>query len=235
MKLFLMLLSLLVAGAKAEKLNILIITGGHGFEVAPFFAMFDELQDVSWDSASHPLPEDVYAVDKLNDVDVLVFYDMNQAISERQKSDLLGLARSGKGLLFLHHSLASYQNWDEFRQLLGGRYYLKPVGAHKASTYRHDMDFRVLPADTTHPVLQGLSDFAIHDEVYGSFEVLPDAPVLLRTDHPESGNAIGWVSPLPGSRIIYLQPGHDHFAYENKHYRRLLRNALFWLAGKEAP
>ena len=217
-------------GSAGENVNILIITGGHEFEQPQFFKMFDDMEGVSWDSLSHPKANHIYNSEKIKDYNVLVYYDMNQQISDEQKEAFLNIANKGKGLLFLHHSLASYQGWDEFFKLQGGRYHLDPKDKSKASTYKHDVDMNVKIADTDHPVVNGLKDFTIHDEAYGNFEVLPGVHPLLKTDHPESGEIIGWTNRYGNSGIVYLQLGHDHFAYENVNYATLVRNAILWLA-----
>ena len=43
---------------------------------------------------------------------------------------------------------------------------------------------------------------------------------------------IGWAKTYEAARVVYLQLGHDHFAYENPNYRQLLRQAIRWTAGK---
>ena len=214
----------------ADNTKVLVITGGHDFEQQPFYDMFSSLAGVSWDSLSHPRANAVYG--NADDFDVLVFYDMNQEATAAQKQAFLNMVKKGKGLVFLHHSLASYQNWDDFMQILGGRYWLKPADKSKASTYEHNMDIPVEIVDADHPVTRGMKDFVIHDEVYGNFEVLPRVTPLLRTNHPKSGDIIGWTNSSGASRIVYLQLGHDHQAYENENYRTLVRNAILWTAAK---
>lgn len=232
MRLLIFLFALLLSTATPaeENLRVLIITGGHNFEQQPFYQMFTEMAHVSWDSLSHPRANAVYNSTKLNDYDALVFYDMNQEITAAQKQAFLDMVKQGKGLLFLHHSLASYQDWDEFLQILGGRYWLKPKDKSKTSTYQHDVDIPVEIVDAHHPVTHGLNDFVIHDEVYGNFEVLPRVTPLLRTQQPQSGDIIGWTNNYGASRIVYLQLGHNHKAYEDENYRTLVRNAILWIA-----
>lgn len=214
----------------SQKMKILIITGGHDFERDQFFAMFDSMSDIEFTSVEHPGANDIYATSSLQTYDALVYYDMNQEISEEQKRAFLTMVEKGKGLVFLHHSLASYQTWDEYKQIQGGRYNENPEDAAKKSTYKHDVTMNVYILDRDHPVTQGLSDFEIYDEVYGNFEVSADVHPLLKTDHPQSGEIIGWAHAHGASKIVYLQPGHDHHAYENENYRALVRRAIRWVA-----
>jgi hypothetical protein len=84
-----------------------------------------------------------------------------------------------------------------------------------------------------------MKPFEIHDEAYAGFETDPEATVLLTTNHPKSGKEIAWVKTYGNSRVLYLQLGHDHFAYENPDYARLVARGIRWSAGRladpEAP
>ena len=102
----------------------------------------------------------------------------------------------------------------EFEKIIGGRYILTNIN-QDSSTYRHDVDVPVTVVDKNHPITKGMDDFVIHDEVYGNYKVLPSVQPLLHTTHPESGKIVGWTNNYGGSRIVYLQLGHDHYAYEN--------------------
>jgi type 1 glutamine amidotransferase len=219
------------AGAPA-KLRLLVVTGGHGFERDPFFAMFDSFEGMEWREVAHPQANDSYAPETAETYDVLVFYDMNQEISEDQQAAFIALLNEGKGVVFLHHALADYQAWEEFGKVIGGCYHLAPYTRdgkqYPASTFRHGVDINVHVADPAHPVTKGLEDFTIHDEVYGGYSVEPTAHPLLTTDHPESSEVLAWANEYGKSRIVTIQLGHDARAYQNPSYRRLLSQAIRW-------
>jgi type 1 glutamine amidotransferase len=101
------------------------------------------------------------------------------------------------------------------------------------SAFKHGMHFKIHIADTDHPVTLGVKDFDMHDEVYKWFDVYPESPPLLTTDEPESNKVIGWTKTYEAARVVYLQSGHDHFAYENPNYQRLLRQAIRWAAKRD--
>ncbi len=223
--------------AQETELRLLILTGGHEFEREEFFTMFHRFKNVRIIESKHPEANTWFTSDRAELYDVLVFYDMMQVISPEQKDAFVKLLEKGKGAVFLHHSIASYQDWDEFEKILGGRYYLKPYEAngqqHPGSTYKHDVDLKVHIEDTDHPVTKGMKDFKIHDEVYNGFFVQPNMHPLLSTDHPKSGKIIGWSHQYGASRIVYLQLGHDHSAYQNKNFQGLVEQSVKWVAGKE--
>jgi len=215
---------------KASKSSVLIITGGHGFERDAFFAMFDSYADVAYTEIEHPAANDIYGSPDINNYDVLVFYDMVQDINETQQQQMLALLDQGKGMVFLHHSLVSYQQWDEFGKIIGGRYHLEREGSDiTPSTYKHDVKLPVQIVDKKHPVTRGLENFVIHDEAYGGFTVRSDVRPLLTTTHEDNGETIAWTNQYKNARIVYLQLGHDHFAYEDANYRKLVNQAIKWV------
>ena len=102
--------------------------------------------------------------------------------------------------------------------------------AKPRSAFKHDVDLKVHVADRRHPVTRGVKDFTIHDETYKWFDVSPDCHPLLTTDEPESNNVIGWAKTYERARVVYIQLGHDHLAYENPGFQRLLQQAIRWTA-----
>jgi len=230
----LLILSLLIIASmsgSAKKLNILIVTGGHDFDRKSFFEMFDSFQDISYTELKHP--EANLQLGKINPktFDAVVFYDMPKTISEEEKLSYYKLLKLGKGLVFLHHSLASYQDWADFKTIIGGKYHEEQNTA-ASSTYQHDVTFKVKIVDPKHPVTKGISDFEILDEVYGNTEFLPEVTPLLTTENPNSSKIIGWTHQKQNSRVVYIQPGHDKNGYFNPNYQKLLKQAIVFVAGK---
>jgi uncharacterized protein len=253
----------LPAGSAAEqaaiqKIRVLVVTGGHGFEVAPFYQVFEDNPNITFVAVEHqaqggfklirkgpdgsdrpfgePVAHGFFTPDAAKQYDVIVLYDMWPNISEEAKANLMSILKSGKGLVATHHCLAGYPKWDEYANIIGGKYYQEKTvenGVEKpASTYQHDVDFTVQVADPQHPVIRGLKDFKIHDETYGKFGVRPDVKVLLTTEEPTSTRSIGWTKEYGKARVVYLALGHDHLAFENPNYRKLLAQAIQWTAGK---
>lgn len=223
--------------AEPARLRVLLISGGHDFETNAFFEMFRANPDITFEAATHPRAHAKLRPEAARDFDVLVLYDMWQPIADQAKADLVNFLKAGKGLVSLHHSLANYQKWPEWNRIVGGRYYLEKTvvdGVEKPrSIWKHDVRFKVHIADPAHPVTRGLSDFEIHDETYGLFDMAPDSHLLLTTEEPTSARHLGWARTYAGARVVYLQLGHDHLAYENPNYRRLVRQAIRWVARAE--
>ena len=219
------------------KIRVLVVTGGHDFEAEPFFKQFKDNPEITFRAVEHPKAHALLKADAAKTWDVLTVYDMHQEISDEAKADFVTRLKEGKGLLVLHHAIASYQNWPEYWNIIGARYYLEKKmvdGVEKArSTYKHGMHFTVHVTDPKHPVTMGVKDFELNDETYNLFDVAKDVHPLLTTDEPESNKVIAWAKTYGPARVVYLQSGHDHFAYENPSYQKLLRQAIRWVAHKD--
>jgi uncharacterized protein len=229
------------------KIRVLLVTGGHGFERPQFFKLFEDNPEITFDAVEHPDPKDKNAPatdpfaaklrpDAAKAYDVIVLYDMWQKITDEAKADFVALLKDGKGLVVLHHAIANYEDWEEFHKISGGRYYLKPTvvnGVEKARClWKHDVDIKVHLPNPSHPVVRGLKDYELHDETYKGYDVRPDVTPLLATEEPLSAPVIGWAHAYGKARVVYIQHGHDHVAFESPIYRQMVAQAIRWTAGK---
>ena len=213
----------------AAKIKVLLVTGGHGFEVEPFFKIFSDNQGIEFTAAKHGKDADVYDRPDLLSYDVTVLYDMPKTITDEQKKKFLSLLEKGKGLVVLHHALVSYPGWETYEQIIGGSYSQQDEKSGKAG-YQHDVDIPVEIIARDHPITKGIADFMVHDEIYWGFRVAADVQPLLRTTHPRSGNPIAWTRMHGDSRVVYLQLGHGRTAYEHPQYRELVARCIRWTA-----
>ncbi|WP_316810056.1 ThuA domain-containing protein [Pedobacter heparinus] len=215
-----------------QKIQILVITGGHGFKQEPFYHLFDSLgRGISYDKLEQPAANELIASPAVDKYDALVFYDMYNSITPAQKQAYVQLLKKGKAMIFLHHSLVSYQDWDEFQRIIGGKYYEKATlvkGDTIKSSYQHDVIIPVKIADPKHPVTRGLKDFKIYDEVYGNFGIQPNIRPLLSTTHPGSSHCIAWINSYEQTDVLFIQLGHGPEAFGNPNYRKLLRQGIEW-------
>ncbi len=235
--LLLAVFALAVSAADAHaKLKVLVITGGHGFEQEPFFNVFKTNPEITFTPAAHgKTGATAYERDDLLTYNAVVLYDMPKEITEAQKARFRSLFDKGVGLVVLHHALVAYQHWPDYERIIGGRY---PEADGKGGVataevgYQHDVDIPVVIVATNHPVTAGLQDFTIHDEIYWGFRVGSEVTPLLTTSHPKSGKPLAWCRTERKSRVVYLQLGHDHLAYENPGYRQLVAQSIHWAARK---
>jgi type 1 glutamine amidotransferase len=221
--------------AQKKKLRLLIISGGHGFEHKPFYDMFNSSPSIIYDTLVQPKANELIASSEVSRYDVLVFYDMFDSITPAQQEAYMSLLREGASMIFLHHSLVSYQDWPEFIKIVGGQYHTRPVVVHGDTlnaNYEHDVTIPVKVENRKHPITRGINDFEIFDEVYGGVEILPGVEPLLSTTHPKSMRYLAWINHYGNSEVIYIQLGHGPSAYSNPHFRKLIKQAIEWSANQ---
>lgn len=213
--------------------NILVITGGKKFDRENFLRIFNDMDNISYKEAIQPEANNIYSSPEIKNYDAILFYDIGKEINKDQKIALLDLLDNGMGMVFLHHSLVSYQDWNEFEKIIGGRYYQSTNKSdslkYVQSTFRHDVEIPVHIVDKNHPITRGIDDFVIHDEVYGKYKILPNVSPLITTTHPESEEIIGWTNYYGKSKIVYIQLGHDNHSYADLNYRRLVKQSINWV------
>jgi len=234
---------MVMAGATAQeqvggkKVRILLVTGGHGFEEAKFFKMFDDLKGFECRKAAYPQAAELIKPGLEKECDAIVMYDMVKSITPDQQKAFVELLNSGIGLVCLHHDLGAHDDWAEFTKIRGGKYFHKPMTIdgkdYAKSTYAHDQDMKVTVVDKEQPITKGLQDFVIHDEAYGGCYVSPSVKVLLKTDHPKSTPELAWVNNYGKSKVFYLMLGHDSKAWANPAFIELLSRGIRWTVGKE--
>jgi hypothetical protein len=176
------------------------------------------------------------------------------------RSGFRALLEQGIGIVALHHALAGWPTWSEYHDWLGGQFLYHPGDFRGVpmpdSGYAHDVAYQAVLAGE-HPVTAGLPQrFDMVDELYLCPVAPDDATPLLRSsatftrdhfwsadlavqgrlheregwDHPAGSNLIGWTRQVEASRLVYLQPGDGPTAYANPHYRKLVENAIRWVA-----
>jgi type 1 glutamine amidotransferase len=174
---------------------------------------------------------------------------------------VLELLEAGQGIVFLHHALAGWPGWPGWAEVLGGRYHYAPAELRGRpwpdSGFRY-AEYTARVADPTHPVCSGVTDFALRDELYCCPVFEDDVVALLRADaadepfretlhevlgtprpgspweHPPASDLIGWAKTAGRSPVVYLQPGDGPETFADPHFRRLLGNAIEWVASADA-
>jgi type 1 glutamine amidotransferase len=218
----------------AKPIRILIITGGHDYKIAEFNQMFSALGDnIQYSTAVFPAAFEMFLPQNRSKYDVLVFYHMWQTITDEQAKVLADCIWRGKPLVVLHHSICAFDDWPEYINIIGGKYFHKPTivkgKEYPACSFLQDLHFKVKIVNPDNPVTKGLADFEVYDEAYKGFYVEEGVTPLLTTDEPNSAPVIGWSKMYGKARIVTLQSGHDVATFENPNFRKLLRQAVEWV------
>ena len=152
---------------------------------------------------------------------------------------------TGKPLLVHHGSVLSFSDWPRFGRLLGFWWdwdltKMAPVG-----------EYIVHVKPTNHPVMAGVMDYVIEDELYIDVQLAPGlAPLVHAEAHIQDDNLLRYNSPtmfrtVPvvytsdrsdtgTGRRVYFVNGHDLRAFTCDALRRMWINAVRWLLA-ESP
>jgi type 1 glutamine amidotransferase len=185
---------------------------------------------------------------------IVIACDGNGVIGSKANWDALdAIAKKGAGIAFIHYSL------DVGKDL--GKYELAWIGGYYEQFWSVNpswkADFKTLP---DHPVARGVRPFRISDEWYYHMRFQPEmkgvTPILSAIppestrqgkDGAHSGNPevrarkgmaehIGWCYERPdGARGFGFTGGHEHWNYANDNFRKVLLNAICWIAKTDIP
>lgn len=167
------------------------------------------------------------------------------------------LAKSGTGVGLIHYAVEPTlpTGQKEFIDWVGGAFEI-----HHSVNPHWQAEFTTLP---DHPVTRGVKPFGTLDEWYFNLRfranqervvpilsAVPPESTMTRPDGPHSGNpdvrakvaqrqpqTVMWLSDgTAGSgRGFGFTGGHFHQGWKNDDQRRLVLNAILWVAGVEVP
>lgn len=220
----------------AKKVRVVVVTGGHEFDHDPYFAMLRQCPRLDVTEAAQKDHSELFEDISNWNYDVIVLYNMTQNISPKRQANFVTLLKDkGVGLVVMHHAMGAFQDWEQYRQIAGTKYPLKPQdidGVHyETGTYQHDVDLPVKVADSKHAITRGMKDFEIHDEAYKGCWFAKDNRVLLTVDHPLNNKPVAWTRTFGKARVFTIQFGHDAKAYANPNLGQLVIRGIHWTAG----
>jgi hypothetical protein len=222
------------AAPAAKKINVVLITGGHGFNEPEFKKVFEGYDDITATRSDQKVGGEIFEDISNWSYDVMVLYNFNQKITPKQQENFLKLMDKGVGLLVLHHANGAYNNWPEFWKIAGVTYHFAPYEENgvkmERSGFKGGVKFKIHMADPNHPITKGLTDYDFADETYCRTTIDPANHVLLTTEEPSSDKIIGWTKTYRNSNVCYLQSGHDQVAYQNPIFRTEVSRAIRWVA-----
>ena len=147
-------------------------------------------------------------------------------LSPKARAELLRFFAKGRGMLALHCATICFDDWPEFRRILGAWWDWGYSG--HAPVQRHAMHLR----SAAHPITQGLADFDIEDELYTNPRIFDAVDPLIEATWENEKHPILWLRDYAGARICYNALGHGVAAFNNPTNRVLLQRAGLWVLGK---
>lgn len=207
------------------KSRVLVVAGGHGYQVEPFRKVF-----AGWADMECTFVDETTGGEAFEDIadwpyDAIVLYNYMKNPSEKQRANFLKLLDEGVGLVILHHAIYGYRPWGEFQGIVGVTSWLDHA--------KDNVELSIHIEDPNHPITQGLADFKLTGEAYIGHDLDPKVHVLLTTDSPENSKAIAWTHTYRNAPVCYFQLGHDSEAYDKPEFGAFLGAAIRWSIDSE--
>lgn len=134
--------------------------------------------------------------------------------------------REGRLGLIPLHSIWNRGAWPNITELSGA---VSPIG-----NVREDVDLTVSKLTDDHPILTGVEQFEVEDEIYFEpIELASDVTRLLIGQWAEHTSPFAWCRQVDRGRVFYVQPGHEtNPTYSHPMMQRILINGVRWVAGR---
>jgi type 1 glutamine amidotransferase len=153
-------------------------------------------------------------------------------LSSRARDAIIAHVRRGGGLLGLHTASICFDDWPEWRSILGGTW----VWGRSGHPPPGPVDVRIMKPD--HALVRNLPDFTLNDEVYGDLALEPDVMPLMQAmalGADAGWQPVLWERRVGRGRVVYGALGHDAASIEHPvHSRIVARSALWALDSSEA-
>lgn len=165
--------------------------------------------------------------DKLAGLSLIVPVYTMSTISEDQVKGLTAAVKGGVGLGGWHGGMAdAFRDSTPYQYMVGGQWVAHPGGI---------IDYRVQITDQTHPITQGIADFAMHSEQY-YMHVDPSNQVLATTTFSGDHDAwidgvvmpVVWTRCFGAGKIFFASVGHVLADFDVPEARELVRRGLIW-------
>ena len=175
---------------------------------------------------------EILGTDLIFDYDVLLLNFKNYEPLKREsaaRANLVRFINEGGGLMYFHFTCGAFQEWTEFEQI-AGRVWDPNLRAHDPF-----QEFTVCVVAKEHPVMRGIADFPITDELYTCLVGTKEINVLAEAKSSVDGRnyPIAFVFTEGKGRGFHTVLGHDGRAFESPELTTLLQNAAIWCAGRE--
>lgn len=222
-----------------DRLNLLLVTGGHPFSREALFEVFDANPDINWSHVDHPAAQLMFTPRMARYFDCYVLYDM-PGIEFRPggipkyhqpprsfKQGLRALGDAGMPFVVLHHAAAAWPAWREWSDFVGAQFLYSARRSFGKSMpdsgYALEASHQVSPVGD-HPITQGVKPFSLTDELYLWRGPVEGVTPILSSDYDfEYRNFYSAARALEGhlfSREGWSHPAGSNIVGWTKTYRR---------------
>ncbi len=155
----------------------------------------------------------------LNQYDLLILVITTNKLSPAEEDALVGFVEDGKKLMGIHSATVVSEENVKFIEMIGGRF------VHHSPHH----EFTVRVAHPHHPIVEGLRDFKITDELYVLDRTPSAASVLLTAFWEDGAQPMLYIRAHGQGKVLYNALGHGPEAYENPNLEKLIIQGAKWL------
>jgi type 1 glutamine amidotransferase len=180
--------------------------------------------------------ESLAAFEHLNECDLLVLMGMHwtgwegryRSPSDVHRRALEKYINSGRPIISAHGAIASYDDWPGFGEMVGYTYLWGVTSQTPLADYR----VRVLPSG--HPIVSGVEDYTIFDELYYDIRISPGMEATIHAMAEWENKRLPMIMTAEGGRLpgagktTYIANGHDMRSFECPALRQIWLNAIHW-------
>ena len=218
------------------RVNALILSGGVAH---PYEATSEQLREIlSGAGIQSEVTEDldVLASPRMEEFELVVLNcvrwtcdqtpqwrdEWRYLMPEGNREGMIHHLESGRGVLALHAATICFDDWPEFKRIIGGWWEWghsghAPYARHRMRVHRN-----------SHPIVQGVPDFSIMDELYTDPRVLEPVNPAITAEWESRTHPILWTRRYGRGRVCYCALGHGIESFENEQFQQLIVRSSLW-------
>ncbi len=149
------------------------------------------------------------------------------SLSQAGRAAITNHVAQGGGLLGLHTAVICFDDWPEWGSILGGMWVWGQSGHPPLGTATVRID------EPDDPIVRGLPDFTLQDEVYGNLHMERGVRPIASASAEDDWQPILWTRQLGSGRVAFDGLGHDANSINHPVHRRILTRAALWASGAD--
>jgi uncharacterized protein len=220
--------------------RILLLTGGarnhHGYRDQAFY-LASALEDTGRYEVTLAEDAAILETPALGKYDLVIVNadrrDDEFKFTKSQQEALLGYVKAGHGYVSIHGADNAAPDWiPEWRDMLGAVF--SHIGLPDSKTKKSA--FRIKIVKTDDPIVRGISDFDLKDELYYHLQVKDTIDPLATTDYDGGTWPVAWTRTYGQGRVFHTPLGHRDFGPDkddpvrNPSLLKMIVQGIDWVA-----
>ena len=162
---------------------------------------------------------DAAVLEDLAAYDLCVLCATMSELTPEQEASAIQFVRDGGKLVGIHSVTVIDVERTAFTDLIGGRF------THHSPYH----EFPVKVIEPGHPVMAGVEDFSILDELYVLDRAPAGAHVLATAEWDDVTQPLVYTKDVGAGKVLYNALGHDQAAYDHPDFRTLVLQGIDWI------